>query len=175
MGAKTRQIAVLELWFAVDKILFGKSVRTAIADNELYENYLAMKGALLSNLYEIYKKIDFVPERKNYKCVKEIIDASSETVNNVLSETKEFMKADDISKTVRDEIKEASHLEGWNEEEIARYIITKRRGAIAIDKITCEVAITKDKKKLLTDWEGKILVDAHKGLRNSLIEIAMQQ
>jgi len=167
--SKARKTSVLEHWFGIDKILFGTNSKSVLS-NEAYDRYCTTKGAFLSNLHEIYLKIDYQPTT-TYSNIQEMANASITVATKAMDKAKEILAASSIGEIVRTEIKEAGNLEGLSEQEVARYVVLKRRNAVAIDAMTMGRALKE--KAGIDDWQGKVLVDAHKTLRDSLIDISL--
>lgn len=169
--SKSTKSEVLKHWFGIDEVLFGGSAKDSLTEDN-FAKYLSTKGALLSNLYEIYQKIGYESDA-NYNTVKEMAEASVELAKVSKERAKEILENASVGNLVRSEIKEMGDVEGLSGEQVARYVVLKRRNAIALDSMLLETALKEDKKKV-SDWQGKVLVDAHKTLRDSLIDIALQ-
>lgn len=163
---------VIKHWFGIDTILFGQPATSALSEDVLPQ-YLSTKGALLSNLFEIYKKINLNSDKK-FKTVSEMVKESQELADSSKKRAKEILINESITKLVKEEIKDIGSVEGLDESQVARYVVLRRRNAVAIDSMLLELSLDEDQKKSLTDWQGKILVDAHKTLRDSLIDISLQ-
>jgi len=170
--SKSMKAEVLKHWFGIDSILFGKKATEGLSE-ETISNYLTTKGSLLSNLFEIYKKIKF-DSNTNYNTVAEMIKESMELAETSKKRAKKLLENESVTKMVREEIKDIGSVESLTEREVAKYVILKRRNAVAIDSMLLESVISEDQKKLLNDWKGKVLVNAHKMLRDNLIEISLQ-
>jgi hypothetical protein len=169
--AKSTKTRVLTHWFGIDQILFGKPAKEVLKDDVLTQ-YLTTKGALLSNLFEIYNKLGYTPGSK-FKTVEEMSAfAIKEAIESVKKATT-ILKEESTIKLVKQEIKEMGSLENLTEEQVSKFVIRKRRDSVAIDSLLLESVIGKENLKKLTDWQGKVLVDAHKALRDSLVEIAL--
>jgi len=163
---------VLKHWFGIDSILFGQKATDSLSEEGI-SKYLSTKGALLSNLFEIYKKIDIETETK-FDTVADMVKESIELAGVSKKRARELLESESVTKMVRDEIKDIGSVESLTERQVARYVILKRRNAVAIDSMVLESALTEEQMKLLNDWQGKVLIDAHKTLRDNLIEISLQ-
>ena len=170
--SKSMKSEVLKHWFGIDTVLFGKKATDSLSEENI-PKYLTTKGSLLSNLFEIYKKIKFEPGTK-FDTVADMIKESSKLAENSKARARELLESESVTKMVREEIKDIGTVESLSEREVARYVIQKRRSAVAIDSMMLETALSKEQKELLNDWQGKVLVDAHKTLRDNLIEISLQ-
>lgn len=169
--SKTRKTSILEHWFGIDKILFGENAKNSLSGED-YDRYCTTKGALLSNLHEIYKKMDYDPET-TYQNVGEMAKASIATADTAMSKAKKIIQTESVSKIVKQEIQEAGNLEGLSEQEVARYVVLKRRNAVAMDAMLMGAPSLSEGKDSLEDWQGKVLVDAHKTLRDALIDFSI--
>ncbi|MCK5018456.1 MAG: hypothetical protein KAS32_15460 [Candidatus Peribacteraceae bacterium] len=167
-GTKT---TVLKHWYGMDEVLFGQPAKEALS-GEVYEQYLSTKGAFLSNLFEIYKKVGFAPTDEIFESVAKLEEAGIEAGKNSKSRAKSLLENGSVTKMVREEIKNLGSAEGLTESQVAKYVVAKRRNAIAIDSMTMESVLSTKNKADIKDWQGKVLVDAHKTLRDSMLEIA---
>lgn len=168
--SKKRKTAVLEHWFGIDRILFTRNPR-GVLNSENFDKYCSTKGALLSNLYEIYVKIGYTPD-KTFRNIKEMVGSATKFASAAKQKAKEILVKENVGNLIKEEIKDAGHLEGLSEKEVGRYIVMKRRNAVAIDAMTMGNALIEN-KELLGDWSGRVLIDAHKTLRDSLIDISL--
>ena len=170
--SKSTKSEVLKHWFGIDQVLFGRSATSHLSEDNLLQ-YLTTKGALLSNLFEIYEKLGYSKE-KNYQTVKEMKQHAIQEAKNCKVKAKKLLESESVLKMVKQEIKEMSVSESLSDEQVAKFVISKRRNAISLDSMMIESVLTTENKTLISDWQGKVLVDAHKTLRDSLIDIAME-
>ena len=168
---KPTKTAVLQHWFGIDQVLFGAPASKHLSD-DAFDQYLSTKGALLSNLFEVYKKIDFTTDVK-FASVLEMAKSGNQLGADAKKRALQLLENTSVTQLVKQEIKEIGDIEGLSEEQVARYVITKRRNAIAMDSMMLETNLTNENREGLADWQGKVLVDAHKTLRDSLIDISL--
>jgi len=169
---KAAKSEVLKHWFGIDQILFNGPAKNFL-DEDVLKQYLSTKGALLSNLFEVYKKIGYKPEN-NFKTVADMSQAANELAENFKNHANEILSKTSVLKLVKEEIKELGSTEGLTEEQVAKYVVLKRRNATALDAMLFEAFTSLPNKDALNDWQGKVLIDAHKSLRDSLIDISLQ-
>jgi len=170
---KNVKTEVLKHWFGIDAVLFGKPAREAIEEQEDLNKFLTAKGAFLSNLFEIYKKVNFSSDIK-FKNVAEMAVSANESAKKAKARAKDLLEKASVLKMVKEEIKEMGNVEDLEEDLVARYVVMKRRNAVALDSMMFESVLSKENKKQLDDWKGKVLIDASKSLRDSLIDMALQ-
>lgn len=171
MSKKGRQTFVLEHWFGVDSILFGGNPKNALREDD-YEQYCVTKGAFLTNLYEIYLKLGYNPNKK-FKSSGRMLKDAVGLAENAVDYANKIMKNSSIGKMVKEEIREAGSFEGLDEKAVARYIVMKRRNAVALDAMTMGKAVKESASLNKDDWQNKVLFDAHKTLRDTLIDISL--
>lgn len=169
---KAAKSEVLKHWFGIDKVLFDGPAKEVLGEEELAQ-YFSTKGALLSNLFEIYKKVNYKPEN-NFKTVAEMVKYANEMAIDSKKKANDILSETSVLNLVKEEIKEMGSTEGLTEEQVAKYVVLKRRNATALDSMLFESLASLGGKDVLNDWQGKVLVDAHKSLRDSLIDISLQ-
>ena len=173
MSAKGRKTLVLEHWFGVDNVLFGENAKECLTEDEL-EKYCITKGAFLVNLYEIYLRLGFNPKMDKFKTSGQLNKDAVKLAEQSLEFANKVLQRQNVGSLVKEEIQEAGHLEGLEEKEVARYVVKKRRNAVAIDALTMGNAIQESNAKITDeDWHGKVLLDSHKTMRDTLIDISL--
>ena len=178
MLKKESKIRVLENFYAVDYVFFGKPV--AKVDSccpVVKEEYLSIKGALMSVFIEMLKMINHQP-----KPLKEFVDSASlvgiskntariarEAARKIIATPKSRQNIKESVSQVMAEDKKA------NVSKVIEQKITEKAFSIAVDALLIGRTLreAKDYKKL-NEWEGRILEDSYKILRDSLVETAYQ-
>lgn len=173
MNKKGVKAKILQHWFGVDAVLFNAKSARSVLTKDVYEQYLTTKGAFLVNLFEMYTKMGY-NDKCIFETVSEMVKEGISVAQNSKKRAKSLIENTSVTKLVKEEIKEMGSIEGLNESQVAKYVIWKRRNAIALDAMMLETVITKENKDKMQDWQGKVLQDAHKTLRNNLIDIALQ-
>jgi len=170
---KAHKTLILENWFAMDYILFGKRSTKAIVKEDNLKEFLTNKGSLFSNLAEIYNAIDYKSNNK-YSNLKELQIKSKEKAERSLEEAKKIIKSKSVNSIIKEEISKAGITEGLTEEEIAQYVISKKLKEIAIDYLLFEgLDQDKEAKKKLKDWKGNVYIQSHNLLRTDAINAAL--
>jgi hypothetical protein len=178
MLKKESKIRVLENFYAVDYVFFGKPVAKVDSCCPLVkEEYLSIKGALMSVFIEMLKMINHQP-----KPLKEFVDSASlvgiskntariarEAARKIIATPKSRQNIKESVSQVMAEDKKA------NVSKVIEQKITEKAFSIAVDALLIGRTLreAKDYKKL-NEWEGRILEDSYKILRDSLVETAYQ-
>jgi len=170
--SRGRKTLVFEHWYAIDYALLGGRCKDRLREEKL-DDYVSAKGSLLSNLYEIYKKLDYDPEIQ-YKNVNEMVFHSKKLAEISTKRAEDIITKESVTKMIREEMADFQEKENLTSEHVADYIIGRRFKAIVLDAMMLEsVLSTHGNKTALTDFQGNTLVDAHKILRDTLVEIVM--
>ncbi len=177
MLTKESKIRVLEDFYSLDYVFFGKPLKKvdSCSCSLLKEEYLSVKGALMSVMIEILKLVNHVPEPLAEKVnTKYIMKKARESARVARLNSKKIV----ISQKSRDSIKaELTEMIQSNEKiDVAETVeekIREKAFGLAVDNLLVAKMISESKDyKLLNDWSGRILEDSYKVLRDSLVECA---
>ena len=177
MLSKESKIRVLENFYGIDYALFGKPVGKVESCCPLIkEEYLTIKGALMSVYVEMLKLIEHSPkplkEKVNGKSLMEMAKTSASTARkNVEKIVKTEQSRKDILSFVREEI---SGDEKVNIPQLVESKIREKAFNLAIDNLLLARSFQEAKNlNELNEWAGKIVEDSYKVLRENLVESAM--
>jgi len=178
MLLKESKIRILENFYALDYIFFGKPVKkmeTCCA--ALVEDYLAVKGALSSVVIEMLKLIQHSPDK-----LAEKVDLKSMTKNAIESaklcreNAKKIVSTEQARKNIKTDLKEQLK-ENKDQVDIPKLVeglIREKAFRLAADNLLIARPISESKNyKELNEWSGKIIEDSYKILRDSLVESAL--
>lgn len=172
--SKEKQAKTLQHWFSIDRILFGnKHPKNVLESEERFLEYESLKGAFLTNLFDIYLKTGYSPNTKFAK-VNEMAQHAIYEADFCSKSAYELLENEDVKALILEEIEELKNSIGLNEsEEIARTVLRKRHHAAAIDMLTIVAPLKEGCVTCISDWTGTVYVDAYKTLRDKLIEFAI--
>ena len=177
MLSKESKMRVMENFYSLDHIFFGKSVsKVKSCCPALVEDYLASKGALMSVVIEMFKLVDHKPEVIEEKV--EVRDVVKQVRHNtkIARENSERLV---LSKQGKEDVTEivSSILEEHEVEDVDGLVIdTIREKAfnLAVDNLLIARTLHEsDNIEALDDFEGKLLEDAYKTLRSDIVESAL--
>jgi hypothetical protein len=174
---KESKIRVLENFYALDYVFFGKSVNKVDTCCPLVrEEYLSIKGALLSVFIEMLKLVGHEP-----KALVEQVDSKSlirdakkraiwarENAQKVVMTRK--AKAN-IKESLKDALLEDPNA---NVSAVVEAKIRQKAFSLAVDNLMVARLIGESKVANLNKWEGRIIEDSYKILRDNLVEAAYQ-
>jgi len=176
---KSAKIKLLENFYGLDFVLFGKPVKEVeVCCPVLVTEYLTVKGALLSTLIEMYQLIEYTPKEISEKVdTEKLMIGSSRVAEWARSQAKSLLTMkrgknyikEQVSKAVQENPKEKKDIE-----KITEAKIREQAYSLAIDTLLIARTIVESKKySKLNEWKGKILEDAYRILRDNLIECAI--
>jgi len=177
MLSKESKIKVLEGFYGLDYIFFGKELKNVVNCCPIIkEEYLSIKGALLSVYVEMLKLMKHTPDNLEEKVdSKQLKNNSRHVAREAREASAAVVQTPQARKDIKVELKEA--LEDDKNVNITNVIESKIREKafrLAVDNMLVARALTEAQElEALTDWSGKIVEDSYKILRDSLCETAM--
>jgi hypothetical protein len=176
MLSKESKIRVLENFYALDYIFFGKPVANVESCCPLIkEEYISIKGAIMSVFVEMLKLVDHKPgvikEQVNSNMLMENARSSAkiarENAQKIVSSNKSRAT---IKEALKEKLKEDKNLD--ISAAIEEKIRVKAFG-YAVDSLLLARTVKEARAfNKLNEWEGSIIEDSYKILRDNLIESA---
>ncbi len=170
------KIRVLESWYIIDSLLFSDHARNVIKEGSMFREYVSLKGAILSNLYEYYSHIDFNPVygKAAPTSVRALTESAKINASKARKLSSNILKKEGIKEALKNRIaKESKVRKIKNIGKFTDKIITEKFIQIALDNALIGLPLLEAKNmKKCNDFKGQILEDAYKMMRNSIIEIA---
>ena len=177
MLQKESKIRVLENFYALDNVFFGKPVQKMKSCCEaLIEDYMTVKGAFMSLMIEMYGVIDHQPKIINKKIdTKGLRILAKESAKIARNNAQKLVETDqgraDVKKALKEALQENADL---NIEDEVREAIRKKAFGLAVDNLLLNRSFMESKSvEKLNEWDGQIIEDAYKVLRDNLVESAL--
>jgi len=178
MLPKESKIRVLEGFYGLDYLFFGKQLSELQVDPALAERYLVLKSAISSVMVEMFKIVDHQPEIKHevnadtlHECAKRDAHAAKEICKRLV--VTEDGKAD-IKAQVKDLLTENNDI--VKEVPITQIVaeeVQRKAYSLAIDTLLIAKMLKESKRyQALNESHGRVLEDSYKLIRDSLIESA---
>jgi hypothetical protein len=179
MDAQTRKAVVannLKNWYAIDSILFNEHARNIIKEGKVFQEYVALKASLLSNLYEYWQHAEYSPSDTETPAKVKTLQESA-----VQYALKGKMLASDIMNRDKFKTQMKSHMlqESKNQKisDIDKYqekYIQERFMRFAIDNCLIGLPLLESNNPdAKCDFECKILTEGHRKMRDHLVRLAM--
>jgi hypothetical protein len=175
---KESKIRVLENFYALDYVLFGKPVSKVDTCCPVFvEEYLSIKGALLSLMVEMYQLVKHSPapiteaieSPELFKMARKSAILARENCKKLVASKK---GRDDVKSDLRESLSKTKSKVDL--EKLVQEKIRVKAFSLAVDNLLIGRTITESKKyDKLNTWNGRILEDAYKILRDNLVESAL--
>lgn len=177
MLSKESKIRVLENFYGIDYALFGKPLsKTVNCCPVIKEEYLAIKGALLSVYVEMLKLMDHSPKKIEEKVSEKTLRAMArESARNSREASKAVVTTQQARNDIKTELKEA--LKEDKNIDLSKVVESKIREKafrLSVDNLLVAKALQEASNlEAMNDWTGRIVEDSYKILRDNLCETAM--
>ena len=176
MLSKESKIRVLENFYALDYVFFGKPLKKVDSCCPLVkEDYLSIKGALMSVYVEMLKMTEHNPqaieERASSKMLLSNARSAARSSREAASQVVKTERArNDIKQELKLSIQEGEDVDIPN---LIEYKIREKAFRLAVDNLMVARMLTESSNiQALNDWTGKIVEDSYKILRDNLCETA---
>lgn len=167
---------VLENFYALDYTFFGKPVsKLETCCPVLREEYISIKGALMSVYIEMLKLIDHSPKPITEQVNKKrLMRFARETAKVGRANAASLIKTEQAKKDIKTEVKQAiQENKNVNVSEFTLGKIREKAFRLAVDNVLVARAITESSDfSALNEIEGQIVENAYKVLRDGLCEAA---
>jgi len=177
MLTKESKIKVLENFYALDYVFFGRPLNEVETCCEaLAEDYLSVKGAVMSVMIEMYKLVDHFPEPVQEKIDSSTLKSSAKSRAKIAREMAHKLVATpkgraDIKAELREAIEEDNTIDVNT---IVEGKIREKAFRLACDNLLIASTISESiNYEELNEWSGRIIEDSYKILRDSLVDSAL--
>lgn len=161
----------LKNWYAIDSILLNEHANRSFVNGKDYKQYLALKAALLSNLYEFHQHVGFSPKSKGYSSDKVLQEAAVVTAKDGKALAATMIQRPEFKNHIKEFIvRESVKRPGVNKSEFSKKVISERFMRMALDNVLIGIPLLESvHPEKAKDFEGEILEEAYRMMRTSLI------
>lgn len=174
---KESKIRVLENFYGVDYIFFGKPLKSVPSCCPIVkEEYISVKGALLSVYIEMMRLIEHEPKVIKEKITsKKLLEMAKSSAKLARDNSKRIVTSEQARIDIKNDLKEALEKDpNVNISSIVEAKIREKAFRLSIDNLLVAKVLSEAKSiKVMNEWTGKIVEDSYKILRDSLCELAM--
>lgn len=178
--SKESKLQVLENFYGLDYIFFGKPLKELdYCCPALAEEYVNLKGAMMSIFIEMLKLMEHQPQELTEKMsIAQIRERASQSADNSKFASSKLMQTEAAKNSIKDSLIETLAVEESEDEiEPAAFIefqIKTKSYALAVDNLMLAKPLSEAKEvKAMLGFEGKLLEDSYKILRDGLCECAL--
>jgi hypothetical protein len=176
MLTKESKIRVLENFYGLDYVFFGKPLKNVDSCCPLIkEDYLSIKGALLSVFIEMLKMTKHNPEAlKERMSTKLLLQRAKGFAKDAREAASVVVKTERARNDIKRELK--SIIKEGQDHDLPSLIentIREKAFRLAVDNLLIANMLNESAEvNALNEWSGKIVEDSYKILRDNLCETA---
>jgi len=178
--SKESKMQVLENFYGLDYIFFNKPLQEVdYCCPALAEEYVNLKGAMMSVFIEMLKVMEHTPDPTTEKLtVAEIRENASINADKSRFASSKLMQTEAAKNSIKDSLIENLALEDAEEEinpqEFIEFEIKTKSYALAVDNLMlAQPLFEASDVKAMLGFEGSLLEDSYKILRDGLCECAL--
>ena len=177
MLSKESKIRVLENFYGVDYVFFGKPVAKVVnCCPVVKEEYISIKGALLSVFVEMLRLMEHTPPAINEKVnTAKLSEMARNHAEKARYASKKVVTTEAARRDIKTQLKAAlNENENTDINVLVQTKIREKAFRLAVDNLLVARALSEAKNlKAMNEWTGKIVEDSYKILRDNLCETAM--
>lgn len=174
---KESKMRVLENFYAIDYTLFGKPAKEMTSCcPAIVEDYMNLKGALLSIMVEMYTLVEHAPVALDEKADTKKLKGMAKSSAIIARENcKKLVTTEQGRSDIKLSLKE-SLTEDTDIDELVQEKIREKAFALSIDNLLIARTLTECSDAGISKFnetDGRLLEDAYKVLRDSIVESAV--
>lgn len=177
MLSKESKIRVLENFYSLDYIFFGKPLKKVESCClGLVEEYINVKGALLAIMVEMYKLVEHSPKPLTEKISTKVFTANAKRYAKYARESaQKIVTTEKAKQNIKEQLKRnLSENKNVNVPKLVEGLIREKAFKLAVDHLLIARTIAESKGvSKMNEWTGKLLEDSYKILRDSVVESAL--
>ena len=172
---KESKLQVLENFYGLDYIFYGKPLKELdYCCPALAEEYVNLKGAMMSIFIEMLKLMDHKPDTISEKVsIKQVRENASQSADNSKFASSKLMQTEAAKASIKDSLIESLAVEDGEDEidptAFIEFQIQTKSYALAVDNLMLAKPLSEASDvKAMLKFEGKLLEDSYKILRDGL-------
>lgn len=178
--SKESKIQVLENFYGLDYVFFNKPLKELdYCCPALAEEYVNLKGALMSIFVEMLKVMEHSPDPiSETLTVAQIRENASQSADKARFASAKLMQTEAAKESIKNSLMESIASEDEESEiepaHFAEFQIKQKSYALAVDNLLLAKPLSEAQDvKAMVGFEGKLLEDSYKLLRDGLCECVM--
>jgi hypothetical protein len=176
MLSKESKIRVLENFYGLDYVFFGKPLKEVESCCPLIkEDYLSVKGALLSVFIEMLKLVEHSPKPlKEQIATTQLLSFSRNAAQSAREASERVVTTEKARQDIKVELKEmVEQGENVNIPKLVEKVIREKAFRLAVDNLLVARVLSESQNiNALNTFQGRIVEDSYKVLRDNLCETA---
>lgn len=171
------KVRTIENFYALDYVFFGKPLaKMESCCPILKEEYLSVKGALMTVFIEMMKLTDHTPKEMAGKIgSKKLMEQAKSWAKIARANAQKIVVSEQSRKDIKAEIKEAlSENSKLDPTSLVEEKIREKAFRLAVDNLVIARLLSESiEPNAMNSWEGQIVEDSYKILRDGLCEAAI--
>lgn len=162
----------LKNWYVIDSILLNDHAKNVFTEGKAFKEYISLKSALLSNLYEFYQHIEY-DTVQSYDNTKMLQEAAVTTAKIGKSSAAKMLQKPAFKKLMKNIIvKESAKRDTTDLNKLSGNIISERFMRMSIDNALLGLPLLESSNpSKLKDFKGEILEESYRMMRTALIKL----
>src|SRR4030042_3010172 len=178
--SKESKVRVLETFYALDYLFFGKPVsEIGMCCPIFQEEFYTVKGALLSVVIEMLRMMKHAPKPISEAVTsKTLVEMAKKSAKIARENCKRLVATEkgkaEVKAMIQETLSKVSKKDKVNMESLVQKKIREKSFALGVDNLVIARNLLESKDlRALNSWKGKISEDAYKTLRDNLVECAI--
>jgi len=165
---------VLKNWYFIDSVLLNDHAKYCITDDKDYDEYISLKAALLSDLYEFYVHIGHSPTIKVPKNHRKLQEMAVHEARKTKFISARMIESPQFKTHMAKLIKEKFNVTPDKDfDSISEQVIQTRFAKMCLDNVLVGAPIIKcENQNKTSDFKGQMLEQAYLTVRSELVKIA---
>lgn len=178
MNKKDRKKVIaklLESWYSIDSTLLNGHASECLKEGKIFHEYIAMKSSMLSNLCEYWAKSNYVPKEDIPTDTKSLVESAVIHAKRAKESAARLLKKESVKKKIKNIIMKESARYGVKDlNAFSDKIVLEKHLEASLDNLLIGIPILESKTPInKCSAECKILENAHKMMRSSLVRLAL--
>lgn len=166
---------ILESWYAIDSTLLNGHAAEVISEGKVFQEYVAIKSSLLSNLYEYWVKSNYVPKDEIPQDSKQLQESAIQQAKRCKEVAATLLKKESVKKKIKAYVMSESAKHGVKDmNAFSDKVVQEKHLEVSIDNLLIGIPVLESSTPVKNcSADCKILENAHKMMRSTLIRLAL--
>jgi hypothetical protein len=178
MNKKNVQVVteILKYWYFIDSVLLNDHAKNVIVKESDYNEYVSLKAAVLSDLYEFYNYIGYSPKNSKIPSdTKTLQEQAVQMAKKSKSVSATMLECKDMKSHLKKVIMNEFTQTKKDVNKISDTVINERFIKMSLDNMLIGVPILECKNKTnVSDFKGGMLEQAYLTMRSEMVKIAKE-
>ncbi len=178
MNNRELMTKILEHWYSIDSVLFNDHSKYCIREGSKFREYVTLKGAMLSSLYEFYQHIKYQPiyEKEILPTnLKSLVENAKHSAIYSKKISSKILNKENVKQSLKNKIiKESKEKKIKDFKSFSDKVINEKFNQMSLDNILIGIPIIEcSNMNACKDIKGEILRESYILMRNNLVDLAM--